>query len=119
MFWNDYFNDNKEKSIFNLQVLKKKFTPYEMENKFVDEDVWETHGYYVMVQSIELPDKDVLIGFKGVIEDYDNCTYRFSSNGLEYYKLSEIRLWDISEQFYKDFPTFKDEEDDEYINLED
>ena len=74
-----------EERVFRMWVFKKMFTPYEQEEKFSDESVYEddTCKFVMIKEMIELPDGDLLIGFQDA--DSDNLY-------LEYYKLSEIRL---------------------------
>ena len=86
--WGDihtWLSDVGEERIFRMWVFKKMFTPYEQDEKFLDESVYvDDICKYVMIKElIELPDGDLLIGFQDA--DRDNLY-------LEYYKLSEIRL---------------------------
>ena len=86
--WGDihtWLSDVGEDRVFRLWVFKKMFTPYEQDEKFSDESVYEDDVCkYVMIKElIELPDGDLLIGFQDA--DSDNLY-------LEYFKLSEIRL---------------------------
>ena len=86
--WGDihtWLSDVGEERVFRMWVFKKMFTPYEQDEKFSDESVYEDDVCkYVMIKElIELPDGDLLIGFQDA--DRDNLY-------LEYYKLSEIRL---------------------------
>lgn len=67
-----------------------------MENKFVDESIYrDTHYKMVFIEEvIELPDKDILIGFReifDIVEDEDGREYE-TSDSIVYLKLSEIRL---------------------------
>lgn len=101
--WKTFMKDLCNDKIFSLRILKKQFTPFEMEEKFCDEDVWEEFGECKLVTSIELPDKDILIGVVSVLTDYDNHTYNYSEYGIEYFKLSECRLVDITEKFKNEF----------------
>ena len=103
--WETFLIDYKDEFVFNVRVLKPKFTPYEQEHKFADEDIYEDYGDYKIIESIELPDKDILIGFLPISGDYDNHTYSYPTSDIEYYKLSEIRLKNITEDFYACFNT--------------
>ena len=84
---------------FNIRRHKKVFTPYESEQKFMDELTTEDLGDYIILEAIELPDKDVLLGCKGTwdedVRDEDNdllyVDTKFSGI-IEYFKLSEIDL---------------------------
>ena len=86
--WGDihtWLHDVGEDRVFRLWVFKKMFTPYEQDEKFLDESVYvdDTCKFVMIKELIELPDGDLLIGFQDT--DNDNLY-------LEYYKLSEIRL---------------------------
>ena len=86
--WGDihtWLSDVGEERVFRMWIFKKMFTPYEQDEKFSDESVYEDDiCKYVMIKElIELPDGDLLIG----VQDADNDNLY-----LEYYKLSEIRL---------------------------
>lgn len=67
------------------------WTPYEMEQKFSDESHYEcdTYTFVKIKEAIELPNKDVLIGYQEIFssEDLDNENPR-----IDYKKLSEIDL---------------------------
>lgn len=69
------------------------YTPYEIENKFEDESLFEDIHYKKVVidEVVELPDKDLLIGFREVFIDDTDEEYGYSGS-IEYYKLSEIKL---------------------------
>ena len=86
--WGDihtWLSDVGEERVFRMWVFKRMFTPYEQEEKFTDESVYEddTCKFVMIKEIIELADGDLLIGFQDA--DSDNLY-------LEYYKLSEIRL---------------------------
>lgn len=77
--------------VFRYWVYKRMFTPLEMEQKYVDQYVFEdSHANTGIIREcIQLPDGDFLLGF----QSFDGCTSAFDlPGGLEYYKLSEIRL---------------------------
>ena len=77
-----------EERVFRMWVFKKMFTPYEQDEKFLDESVYvdDTCKFVIIKEMIELPDGDLLIGFQDADDaDSDNLY-------LKYYKLSEIRL---------------------------
>ena len=80
-----WLSDVGEERVFRMWVFKKMFTPYEQDEKFLDESVYvdDTCKFVMIKELIELPDGDLLIGFQDA--DSDNLY-------LEYYKLSEIRL---------------------------
>ena len=86
--WGDihtWLSDVGEERVFRMWVFKKMFTPYEQEQKFIDESVYEdVHCKLVRIKElIELADGDYLIGFQDAKRDIEY---------LEYLKLSEIRL---------------------------
>lgn len=86
--WGDmhtWLSDEAEDRVFRMWVFKRMFTPYEQDEKFSDESIYEdTTCKFVMIKEIiELADGDYLIGFQDA--DSDN-------EYLEYFKLSEIRL---------------------------
>lgn len=83
-----WLHDNCDEYRFEVYVNKRIYTPYEIEKKFMDEFTEELMLDGVcIVEMIELPDKDVLLGFK--YEDYER---------IYYYKLSDIRLVKISDK---------------------
>ena len=102
--------DNAEDRIFRFLVHRKIFTPYEQEEKFPDESVYEDGGYFKfgrLEEAIDLGYGEWLLGFKMV----DDCTWE-SFDTIEYYKLSDIRIsYFYDEKKIKD--EFYDEEDDE------
>lgn len=92
------FNDEK---IFRIHRRKTVFTPYEQEKKFSDAEVWECVSESArVVEAIELPNKDTLLGFRDVwYEDVKDELKLTTSSFIDYYPLSEIQLTDISEEF--------------------
>lgn len=86
--WGDihtWLSDVGEERVFRMWVFKRMFTPYEQDEKFSDESVYEddTCKFVMIKEIIELADGDYLIGFQDA--DRDDLY-------IEYYKLSEIRL---------------------------
>lgn len=91
-----YYHDELQDKIINYAVYKRMFTPYEEEQKYSDESCYEdmTHQGYIK-EVIELPDNDILLGIVDCYdkegfdddEDYETVDY------IEYFKLSEIRIW--------------------------
>lgn len=93
--WLHDFEDN----IFRILVYRKpgQYTPYETENKFVDESLYVDNEYKkVFIEDvIELPDKDILFGFREVLDVNQNENGEYEcelADSIEYYKLSEIKL---------------------------
>ena len=85
-----------EHKVFRMWKYKKMFTPYEMEQKFEDESVYEsvTCEYVIITKIIPLSNDDYLIGY--ILADgydYSEIINQSESQKLEWYvKLSEISL---------------------------
>lgn len=79
-------NDNR---LYRYWVFKRMFTPDEQDGKYVDQSCFESDTCYLgyIVEAVELPDGDVLLGF----EPSDLIGTQFEG-AIHYYKLSEIRL---------------------------
>lgn len=79
-------NDSR---LYRYWVYKRMFTPEEMEAKYTDQSCFEDDhcSFGRIVDAVELPDGDVLIGFDS--PDRDGSKYEGS---IDYYKLSEILL---------------------------
>lgn len=110
MFYTDletWLFDFHDEKIFMIERKKSLFTPYEQNEKFVDDSVWETVSESAkIVEAIELPNKDVLLGFRSIwyedVRDDDNSLIDVrlkQSEFIDYYPLSEIKLTDISDEF--------------------
>ena len=69
-------------------VYKKMFTPYEQQQAFSDESVYEDTYYQFckIEEAIDLGNGDWLLGLRILNEDLE------PHSTVEYYKLSEIRL---------------------------
>lgn len=80
--------DNPDR-IYRYWVYKRMFTPYEQEEKFMDESqfVASTCSFGCIREAIELPDGDILLGFVDP-EDYDTDRDLY----IAYHKLSDINL---------------------------
>lgn len=91
--------------IFRILEYRKPglYTPYEIENKFSDESLYVCNEYKKVIidEVIELPDKDLFIGFREVFLE-DDGEYEINDR-IEYFKLSEIKL----ERFACDQPSGK------------
>ena len=89
----DFIKKNKG-VVFRYWVYRRGFTPYEQENKFSDESMFEdiecTNAF--IEECIYLPDGDVLIGFLEYDEgiDWDDGQTHYRS--INYEKLSNIKL---------------------------
>lgn len=76
-------------TIYRYWVYKRKFTPYELDKKFVDQSefVDTSASFGVISKLIELPNGDFLIGFTPVNESGDPM-----EGDILFYLLSEIQL---------------------------
>lgn len=87
-----WIHDFGEDTIFRLWVYKKIFTPYEQENKFSDESIYEdsTAKLVHLVGCIEMPNsEESILKFKDLDDDYrPTGTYY-------YYKFSQILLEEV------------------------
>lgn len=92
-----WFLEECEGKVFRFLIYKKVFTPYEQQNAYQYESIYESEHYSfgVIQEAAELSNGDWLIGFNEV-EDGE------LTGIITYYRLSEIRL------FY-----FKDELEDD------
>lgn len=114
-------DDFVEQSILHQRiysVFKRKtiFTPEEVSNKYIDQETSEYLGDYLMSSATILPNNDVLIGFRSTyidveIVDHEYHNSQVISKRIEYYKLSEIDIADITVQFNKELNNDKEEED--------
>ena len=93
--------DFNEEKVFKIYRRKDVFTPYEQDQKFSDESVWECVSESArVVEAIELPNKDTLLGFRDIWYDDEHNEWKLKTPALiDYYPLSEIQLTDISEEF--------------------
>ena len=85
-----------EHKVFRMWKYKKMFTPYEIEQKFVDESVYESDvcAYIIITKIIPISNDDCLIGY--ILVDgysYNDIIDKSENDRLEWYvKLSEIEL---------------------------
>ena len=77
--------------IFRMLEYKKLFTPYEQEQKFSDESEFkDTHYTFIkIVECFELPNGEVMIGYREIIEwaDLEN-----EPDKIDYRNLKDIQL---------------------------
>ena len=75
--------------IFGFTVYKRKFTPYEKSEKFVDESLFEDERmtYCKIKEAIYLGGGDWLLGVQPIYDETGQ-----DENNIDYYRLSEIRL---------------------------
>lgn len=87
-------------NVFRIWKYKRMFTPYEIDNKFVDESLFEDDycSYIVIKQVINLGN-DYLIGYAEIFgeETEEEIERHLSGSQIEYVKLSEIQLKYYSE----------------------
>lgn len=82
------------------------WTPYEMEKKYQDESCYvdDTAEHINIVEAYELPDKDILIGYKIIEswEDWENIKEGKDDLSITYKKLNQIELayypYDMNEE---------------------
>lgn len=74
--------------LYRYLVYKKMFTPYEQQQAFMDEDVYEDTHYELcqIAEAIDLGNGEWMLGLRTVADD--GKVYGM----IHYYKLSEIRL---------------------------
>lgn len=74
--------------VYRFWVHKKSYTPYEQEQKFIDESRYESEeaDFATIVEAVRLSDEDWLLGFNMFYDDDEHGLY------VEYYRLSEIHL---------------------------
>lgn len=90
-----WFSDGYGVNVFKLYLR----------NKDGNIDTYPQIHKAMMTECIELPNKDVLIGFKSVDEGQ-----LFAPEIIEYYKLSEIHLEDITKWIEKEKSKESEEE---------
>lgn len=81
----EYLKSLPDNTIFRIWEYKRMFTPYEQEQKFMDESLYvnDECDYVRIVDVITLPDGDLLLA----------TTYAYGDGSyISYYKLSEISL---------------------------
>lgn len=83
--FNDYLKSMSPDTVFRMWQYKKKFTPYEEEQKFVDQSLFiDTLCTHIRIEDvIELPDGDLLLAATDA---------EYNDSYVSYYKLSEIVL---------------------------
>ena len=84
-----FMQDEGRDRLFRLLVYRRIFTPYEQENKFMDESDYEEQGSYkfVFIKEVINLTNDILLGCQEVDIDMGQLF-----DTITYYKLSEIRL---------------------------
>jgi len=101
------FLEKNKSNVYSLQVIKKVFTPYEQNEKFSDEDIYETVFDTCVIDTVINLGNDYLIGFRLTYINTDIIDDEYKSeiiidSDISYYKLSEILLTDITLQWLND-----------------
>lgn len=82
-------------TVFRMLEVRKpgQYTPYEMENKFIDQSLYKDDHYeHIQIkEAILLPDNDVMIGYR-IVYDFDSLGQDWKESIIYYKKLSEIEL---------------------------
>lgn len=76
-------------------IYRRMFTPREMEEKYMDESVYENGTHFTdacIREVIQLPDGDLLLGMQPIFSWDDISNEQKEDSSIEYVKLSEIRL---------------------------
>ena len=104
-----WLRENRDR-LFRFLRYRKVFTPYEVQNAYMDESEFEDDGYYqygYIREAIALGGGDWLLGFQRAIMESGEVT-----DTIEYTRLSEIRL----AYRYQDAEEFLGESDSDYDN---
>lgn len=82
----EYLKTLPENTVFRIWEYKKMFTPYEQDEKFSNQSIYENElAQHVIIDDvIELPDGDLLLAVHDW--EYDKAEY------TDYYKLSNISI---------------------------
>ena len=85
---------SKQDVIFGFQVYKRLFTPYEQQSAFIDESEYTDVHFELckVVETVPLGNGDWWVGLRIVYDDEDDD----GDGRIEYYRLSEIRLFTAS-----------------------
>lgn len=99
--------------IFRYWIYKKMFTPYEQEEKFIDETIYEDEhcSFGRIIEVSPLPDGDVLLAFQ-VDTNYEEGNKDIDY--VTYHKLSEIQL-DWSKQDQVEYEPNEEETNNESV----
>lgn len=87
------FLEAHQDDIFMFWVYRRVYTPYEQQQAFMDESVFEdSHANFgFAAECISLGGGDFLIGFR-TVADPDEIGAQNYKTPIDYYKLSEIRM---------------------------
>lgn len=79
--------------IFRMWEYKKMFTPYEQEQKFIDESIYvDSHCSFIIIKEvIHISSNKIMIGVRHIY-DFTKSEIEESNPQLSYYMLDEIKL---------------------------
>ena len=83
-----------KKRIWRMWIYRRMFTPYEQEQKFQDEYIYENGDLcnYICIETVhDLPDGDLVLGVH-IVYDKESYLEDKTDKTIAYYKFSEIRL---------------------------
>lgn len=86
-----FIHDNQGE-IFSICRYKKVYTPYEIENKFIDESIYEETYTGIIRKAIEIPN-DVLLEIEQVFENLCDIDNKEDTKIVSYERLSNIVLF--------------------------
>lgn len=99
--WETFLHDFGDDLIFRVHKHKKIFTPYEQDRKFCDENLTENMGDFKIACSVELPNKELLVGMRKVCVDEELVDGEYVETlslgeNVEYFMLKDISLTDVT-----------------------
>lgn len=99
--WETFMQDYNDEKIFRICRHKKVFTPFEQEKKYIDETTMDYLGDYMLNSSIELPNKELLVGMMRVYVDEQTVDGKIVEtlkigDKIDYFHLKDIELSDIT-----------------------
>ena len=108
--WETFMHDVGGDRIFQMLVYKKLYTPYEQEQKFMDETVYEDDTYTDIKIRETIPiDGDILLGVQCLFDEEDLDS---KNQKIEYHKLGDIQLSYNPEREKQFFSEWDDEDGD-------
>lgn len=99
--WETFIHDYNDEKIFKVSRYKKIYTPFEQEKKYIDEITMDYLGDYMLNSSIELPNKELLVGMIRVYVDEKTIDGKIVEtlkigDKVDYFHLKDIELSDIT-----------------------
>ncbi len=90
--------------IFRLLFRRRPgdWTPMEMERQYIDQSQYESTQYTIarFVEAIELPNKDILMGYKEVFLDEEETEEEYEKRPIHYRLLSEMEISFFPQDMY-------------------